>query len=202
MKLQIACLSLLLASCAAVHGHDHEVEWVDYGDDPMANPDFLAAMGMAGTPGEVHAELAKGTGSYAASGQMWMAPDAPPMPMEATSKVQMLLGGRYLMQEFKTDFMGQPFEGLMIMGYDNISDEYWQVWMDNMSTGYSLAHGDENEDGSIEMSGWMRDVMTPEGRPTRQVTFQKGDGSFTFEMYDSTPDGDEFKVMELTYKKR
>ena len=200
MKLSIACVALLAASCAGMHGHDHhEVVWMDYGPDPMTSPEYSAAMMQAMTPGEVHAELAKGVGHYTVDMKMWMAPDTEPMPMQATANVEMILGGRYLRQEYKSEFMGMPFEGQMLMGFDNLTGEYWSLWIDNMSTGYSLSNGHDDAEGNTVMSGWMRDPMTPHVRPFRSVTVQGENGSFVVHMYDTLPDGGEFQVMEMTY---
>jgi hypothetical protein len=202
MRITIAALALLAGSCAAMndHGH-HEVVWVDYGPDPMQNPEFNAARMQAMMPGEVHAELAKGVGHYQVDMRMWMAPGTEPMPMPCTANVEMILGGRYLKQEFKGNFMGEEFEGLMLMGYDNLTDEYWSLWIDNMRTGYSLSIGREDENGNQVMNGWMRDPRTPQGRPLRSVTVPGENGSFVVHMYDSLPDGGEFEVMEMTYRK-
>ncbi len=37
--------------------------------------------------------------------------------------------------------MGMPMEGLLLLGYDNISEEYWSIWMDNFSTWPAIARG-------------------------------------------------------------
>jgi hypothetical protein len=199
MKRTIVCLALLAASCAA---HPNEVEWADYGVTPELNPDYMAAWMAAVTPGEPHAELAKGVGSYTVSGQTWMASGQPPMPMEATATVEMILDGRYLLQHYESSFQGQTFKGVMLMGYDNLTEEYWNLWIDSMSTGYRLATGRAGEDGAIELHGSMRDPNTPEGRPYRTVMQEAGEDAFVLIMYDTLRDGSEMKVMELTYRKR
>jgi hypothetical protein len=198
-RLTIACLALLAASCAGMHGHDHEIEWVDYGDDPAMSPEFMNAQMRAGTPGEEHAELAKGVGHYAVSGRRWMAADQPPMEFQATSNVEMILDGHYLQESMRGQVMGMDFEGRMILGFDNLTGEYWNVWVDNTSTGRAVSTGHEREDGAIEMTGLMRDPLTPNGRPFRTVTSTEADGAFTMRMYDAMPDGGEFLVMELVY---
>ena len=146
MKSTIFCLALLAASCAA-RGSD--VEWADYGDTPELNPDYMAAWMASVTPGEPHAEFAKGVGEYTVTGQRWMAPDQPPMPIRATATVEMILDGRYMLQHYSSSFQGQEFKGVMLMGHDNLNQEYWSLWIDSMSTGYSLSTGRET-DGGVE----------------------------------------------------
>ena len=43
-------LCLLALSCSSTE----KVEWVDYGDDPMLNPQYMEDMTAAGTPGPQH----------------------------------------------------------------------------------------------------------------------------------------------------
>lgn len=201
MRVQIALLTLLTTACSGAH-HDHAPEWTDFGDDPMANPAFMDAMVAAATPGEPHAELAKGVGSFDVTGWQWVSPDAPPEPVHATAQTRAAMGGRYLIQEYQSDFAGMPFEGMMLMGFDNVAREYWTVWIDNFGTGCMMSRGVERPDGRIELLGTVRDLLTPGGRPFRSVTWHRDDGSSVFEMHDSHPDGSESKVMELIYTKQ
>lgn len=198
MKTTIACLALLAASCAS----EGDVEWVDYGENPALNPDYLATSMAYATPGDAHAELAKGVGDYEVSGRYWVAPDQPPLETMASAKVEMILGGRYLLQHYESTFRGDPYKGVMLMGHNNLSDEYWSLWIDSSSTGFSLSTGHETPDGAIELAGRLRDPMTPDGRPYRTVIRRQDDGSFTLSMFDTRPDGAEFQVMELTYRKK
>ncbi len=199
MKTAVAGLVLLLASCASSH---KKVEWRDFGADPAMNPDYLNAAMAAAMPGEPHAEFAKGVGTYDVTGKMWSAPGGPAATMNAEATVEVILDGRYLLEHFSSTFQGMPFKGVLLMGYDNVAQQYWNLWIDSMSTGYSLATGEEDAEGAIAMAGTMRDVMTPKGRPYRSVTRHDADGSFTVSMYDSLPDGSEFQVMELNYRKK
>ena len=145
--------------------------------------------------------LAVRAGSWKIDGQMWMTHDADPMPMPATARTQVLLGGRTIVEEFRSDFMGETFEGRLLQGYDNVNQRYWCLWTDNMSTGYWLSHGTETSPGTIELQGTATDVLTPGGRPVRMSTTNHEDGSYTMKMWDSNQDGVEFQTMELHYKR-
>jgi hypothetical protein len=193
---QLALL-LAVASCSSTD----EVEWVDYGEDPMQNPQYMEDMAAAGTPGPQHERLASHAGSWKVEGQMWMAPGAEPMPMNATAAIEVLLGGRTIVEDFKSDFMGEPFEGRLIQGFDNVSQRYWSLWTDNMSTGYWMAHGTETSPGQIELKGTAKDIFTPKGRPVRMTVTTNDDGTFTTKMFDSTADGEQFQSMELHYSR-
>ena len=84
---------------------------------------------------------------------------ADPMPMQATARTEVLLGGRYIVEEFKSDFMGMPFEGRLIQGYDNLTQQYWSLWTDSMSTGYWISHGTETSPGKVEFEGTVIDIV-------------------------------------------
>jgi hypothetical protein len=189
-------LSLALASCNSA---TERVDWVDYGDDMMQNPQYMADMTAAGATGPQHEALASRAGSWIVAGKMWMGPGAESMPMTATATIEVVLGGRYTVEEFKSDFMGMPFEGRLMQGYDNIGQQYWSLWTDTMSTGYWISTGTETSPGHVEFSSTVHDILTPNGRPSRMTTTDNGDGSYTMKMYDTREGSDEFVSMELHY---
>lgn len=180
---------------------DDEVEWKNWGDDPMSNPEFMAEWMRLAQPGEQHAFFEQAAGDYIVEGQHWMAPGVEGEKMMATSTISTLLGGRLMMEEFESKFMG-GFEGLLLMGYDNMRGEYYSYWFDTMSTWPSRMHGNADADGNMNLQGEMHDLMTPGGRPFRSEHIHHEDGSFTMKMYDTLPDGEEFQNMELVYRKK
>lgn len=204
MKAEISFLTLafLGGMFAQKQMTPEEVEWKDFGENPMANPEFMKEWQASGTPGEAHAQLAKTAGEFTVDGKMWMGPGQDAMPTTATASRKMVLGGRYLIEEYKSDFMGMPFEGMLIQGYDNLHGENFSIWIDSMSTWPSISHGKWNDEGVLDLHGVMHDVMTPNGRPTRSTVTKGADGGGTMSMFDTLPDGGEFKVMELNYTRK
>src|SRR3546814_16159041 len=73
---------------------------------------------------------------------MWMDPSAPPMVETGKSVDTVVLGGRQIRTQFSSRFMGQPFNGIGFMGYDNVSGKYVASWVDDMSTGLMTSAGD------------------------------------------------------------
>ncbi len=193
--LSVLALSVA-AGCQSSSGGTAVQEQGGPGADPM--PDMASMMAYA-TPGEAHAELAKGEGKWNVAGKIFMAPGAPPMEMEATAEVSMILDGRFLVEEFHGSMMGMPFEGQLLLGYNNITKEYQSVWIDNFGTGLTWAAGPESEGGSVHLAGEIVDPRSPGGRPFRQVSTHEGGDRATMQMYDTLPDGSEFLVMELVY---
>lgn len=107
----------------------------------------MEKMMAAGIPGEMHAFLAKGVGTWTGESKMWMSPDAPPVTSASTWTVSELLDGRFFKTEVKGDVPGMgPFQGIGVNGYDNTTKEFVATWIDNMSTGIMNGTGELSAD--------------------------------------------------------
>ena len=118
--------------------------------DKKADPkmeEMMKKMEAAGTPGAAHKALEPLVGDWNAEVKMWMAPDAPPNVTKATAKSTFVMNGRFVQQDFKGEFMGKPFRGMSLVGYDNMKKQYNYVWIDDMSTGMFTSEG-KAEDGA------------------------------------------------------
>ena len=87
-----------------------------------------------GTPGAPHKVLARMAGTWNTKMKSWMEPGKPPMESTGTSEQRMILGGRYLQQDFAGDMMGSPFTGIGVTGHDNHTKKYVSTWIDSMGT--------------------------------------------------------------------
>jgi hypothetical protein len=201
IKWTLPLLSLLfLVSCKCpFSGSRDGITWVDWGEDPMANPEYMAKQQELGSPSEEHQRLAESVGTWSVKGKLFAAPGAPPVEYEGTAERKMILGGRYVSESFHCSIMGMPFEGLLVMGYDKLAGEYFSFWLDNMSTWAMTSTGTVDENGNEEMVGIGRDLITPEGRPIRSTITTNPDGTLTWHMYDSRPGVGEYVAMELVY---
>ena len=150
-------------------------------------------------PGAEHQQLAKLAGTWDVKVTMWMEPGKPPMESKGTSKMEMILDGRYLRQDFTGDFMGQPFMGIGFEGYDRIKKAYTSTWMDSMSTSSMHMDGTSSDNGkTITYSGECSCPMEKTQIPMRSVTTVSDDNAFTVTMF-ATRGGKEAKSMELRY---
>jgi Protein of unknown function (DUF1579) len=164
--------------------------------------DEMQAMMAYSTPGDIHKMLAKSTGSWSATLSMWMQPDAKPVSSTASCVNEMILGGRYLQAKNKGVFMGQPFEGIGLTGYDNAKKQFVSTWVDNMGTGIMTMTGSWDEASkSIRYSGMMVDPSTSKDIPVREVWRFVDDNNQVMEMYASS-NGKEFKTMEVKYTRQ
>lgn len=191
--------SLSLAACSSTNESKQSLS--EWGDNPMENPEFMEANMAYMTPGEQHANLADHAGNWNVRTKMFMSPGAEAVEMDATADSEMVLGGRFLLEEFHGTMMGEPFDGLLIVGFNKLTSEYFSLWMDTWGTAVHSAKGAERADGSIAMTGLMKDVLTPEGRAYRHV-LREADNGYVVELYDTLPDGTEWMVMEMAYTRR
>lgn len=172
-------------------------------EKPMpADPD-MEAMVKAGTPGEPHRHLAKLAGDWTYTSKMWMDPSQPPEESSGTMQAETILGGRYVQNVWKGNFMGMPFEGRGTEGYDNVTEKLVSSWVDSFSTGIFYSTGTCDADWKVCTStGEMLDPATNQPMTLRSVTTWTGDDSFKVEMFMKTGAGEEFKHMEMDVRRK
>ena len=158
---------------------------------------MMQAWMEAGTPGDPHERLASQTGEWSADMEMWMDPEAPPSKVTYSVKRSMELDGRVLREEWSGEWMGQSFRGIGRTGYDNITENYWSTWSDNMSTTLLMTTGGMQDDGSIVMTGKSPNPMTGEMMPNRFVWRFPDEDTEIMEAYE-TRDGEEAMTMRMT----
>jgi len=154
-------------------------------------------------PGPMHKEMEKMVGNWAGTSIWWMEPGAPPAESAAKAEYKMIMGGRYLVQDYVGDAMGQPFNGMGITAYDNFKEQFITIWFDDMSTGIMISYGTMDSTGTVTYTGTADDPMT--GRkdvPMRIVSRFIDDDTAIMEMYGPDAEGNEFKTMEITYKRQ
>lgn len=172
---------------------------------PPMTPEQQAEMDAyikAGTPGPVHAELAKTVGSYDLAIRHWQAPGTEASVEKGTATRTMVLGGRVLVEDMSSTMMGQPFTGHGMHGYDNVTGKHWSTWNDSMSTGLMTSEGSCDAQQACTFTGSWIDPVKKTPVTSRMTSRWTGAGTEVFEMYGPAPDGTEFRMMEITYTKK
>ncbi len=193
-------VGLLLAGASLVQAAE-ELKAAAPAMDP-AKQAAMEAMQQLGSPSEGHKALEPFVGSWTYTLEWRMAPDAPPETMTGTAANSLILGGRFLKQAIAGTTEGHPpFEGIGFTGYDNIRKEYTSVWIDNMGTGMMVGTGQfdvatktltEQSDFSCPMTGEAH-------RKSRAVWKVVDADHHVYESHMQTPEGQEFKAMEIRY---
>lgn len=115
----------------------------------MALPAFPA-------PQKEHEWLGQLTGEWDAEVEMHMEPGKPPATTTGTQTSRMI-GGFWYLEENQGSFMGQPFTGILSIGFDPSREKYVGTWLDSMSC-YPMQYT-----GILDKSG-RRLVLEAEGR--------------------------------------
>lgn len=164
--------------------------------------DEMKAWMAYSTPGEIHKLMAKSVGTWNGNITMWMKPGAPPMNSTGVMTNTMIMGGRYLQGMNTGNFMGQPYEGIDMTGYDNAKKMFVSSYIDNMGTGMVFLTGTWNAaTNSINFTGMEVDPVSGKDIPVREVLTFVDDNNQVFAMYN-TAGGQEYKAMEIKYVRK
>lgn len=171
-------------------------------DKQMDQQAMMELWKKLGTPGEPHKLFANLAGSWTTTTKEWMEPGKPPTESTGTAEMKMLLDGRFLYQEYHAQMMGQPFSGIGIDGYDNLTKKYVTAWIDSMGTGIFFMEGTASPDGkAITLRG-----SHPEpggGKMTHRAVWKIVDANNQiFEMYGAHGKEKEMKFLEITYTRK
>jgi hypothetical protein len=168
---------------------------------PEQQAEMMKAWEAYAKPGPHHEKFAKMEGKWTVNMEDYSAGGDKPMTFQGESEFELILGGRYLVNEYEGSMMGQKFEGMGISAYDNIKKKYVDIWIDNMGTGVFTSEGEENDKGDIIYTGKM--TMPGMGEmTTKHVVHDIDADTHTFTMYNIMPDGTEQKMIHMTYKRK
>ncbi len=162
----------------------------------------MEAYAKLAEPGEPHKQLASLAGNWTTQTKEWMEPGKPPTESTGSVEMKMVLGGRFLQQEFSGEMMGHPYSGMGISAYDNLLKRYVSTWIDTMGTGVFVMDGTASADGkTITLKGQHAELGG--GHMTHRAVWKIVDGNTqTFEMYGTHGHGKEMKMMEITYTRK
>ncbi|MHC4972830.1 MAG: DUF1579 family protein [Planctomycetota bacterium] len=162
------------------------------------------AAGMGAMPEHMkltqeHADLKKMVGQWDSSWEWTL-----PMPMKGTgtATTKLILGGRFIRQDYESEMMGQPWQGVLHLGYDTIEKEFVSVWMDSGSPIMSVSRGKRQADGSIKLIGMDPDHMTGKKHKVAVVTRWVNDNQYTVAFYTVSAEGKETQVGLMTYTRK
>ncbi len=172
--------------------------------DAMGGGDEMAAMMQRWMehmqPGEQHAGLAKMVGEWDCDVQILMEPGAPMTGTPGKSRIETIMDGRFLTENFSGNFGGMPFRGLGLIGYDNGTKKFSTAWVDNMGTSMQRLTGEGEAGSAIVWRGDRYDPMTGNTVAVRAIMKHVGDDEMVYENFE-TVDGVETLTMKIGYKR-
>jgi hypothetical protein len=126
--------------------------------------------------------------------------------MKGTSINEMILGGRFLQSKVTSGEGEMKSEGLNLMGYDRRHKHFTTVGFDTWGTYYITASGSYNEEtNSIVMYGEDEEPTWEMIQKYNIIVRFIDDDTFISEVIfkdKRTPDESEFKMVEVTNKRR
>lgn len=153
-----------------------------------------AAMQMP-QPTEAHKRMLEGVGTW--TGTMTATyPGMPPISSDVVETVE-ALGAFHTVTDFSAEFMGVPYLGHGIMGFDEATGEAFGTWTDNMSPHTSFMRGTVKMDGETTIIEMLYEAPTPTGEvlPHRNLGVHAGD-SYTMTFFMGEGDA-EVQTMTL-----
>lgn len=197
MPRRLLAATAVVAVAAALPASAQTEEHAGHPEMSAEHAAAMEAWRTSMTPGAPHEQLARWAGDWKMTVTMWMEPGAEPMVSEAKATRTMIFGGRHLLEEVEGTFMGEPFLGRGLTGYDNVTGKYFSTWVDNMSTGLMASEGswDEEQDALV-MEGTYSDAMTGGKKPFRAILRSLPEGREVYQQWE-TVDGQDFKTMEI-----
>ena len=163
-------------------------------------PDQMEMMEKLSQPGEYHQMLKDFVGTWTADVRMWTAPETPPIVSKGQATFKLIFDGRFLYGDFLGEFMGSPFKGINIMGYDNAKEEFFSLWLDNSTTGLISSTGTfDKESQKFHFSAETFDPISKQTIEMREEAYFASKDEYISITYVKTNDGEEFKNMEMKY---
>lgn len=177
------------------------------GSAPAQTPQEKPAAAKAGAemmppmpkPGPEHELLKSDVGTWDAMVEML---DGTPSPPSKGVEINTLLGGMWLVSDFKSEMMGMPFQGHGISGWDPARKKYVGNWVDTMAAGISHFEGTYNAATKTLTSSMEGPDMTGKMTKMRTTSVWTGKDARVFTMYAPGKDGKEAPTMRIKYTRR
>ncbi len=190
-------LALLAAPGAAAAQDPAETEAMIRGMQERAR--------AATTPGKYHEALEYYIGEWDVTLAMVM-PGAPPQRSQGRATYEWLIQDRWVVQRVQApEFMGVPYEGVTIIGYDNFAKNHVAASVSNMDTALNVVRGvvvDPN-DRLTALYGTLDEYTTGElAKPYKVVTRVVDRNRHTVEVWDLGIGPDGAKVLQFDYTRR
>jgi len=156
----------------------------------------MQAWEKAGTPGKMHKHLDKLAGEWTGEFNFWMDPEGEPITYKGDVTREWVLNGHFLKEHVSATSAFGPFEGIGMMGYNNMDQMYEVSWFDSHSTATMSERGRYlPADQSFFFYGEKRDPVTGATIVGWSELDVSDPDTHTFEGYEIDPGGNEIRRM-------
>jgi hypothetical protein len=152
----------------------------------------------------VHKMLKELVGEWEGTASTWFEPGKLADESSVHGKISSILGGRFILHEYKGSIENKPLEGLNIIGFDCMTGKYQSAWVDSFHMGSAImisegkqgnekfdvmGHYDTNEEGT-EKWGWRTELNIIDNN------------NLTITSFNVMPTGEEARATEIIYKRK
>lgn len=154
-------------------------------------------------PGKGHKQMHAILGVWDAPSKYWAAPGVEPVISPGYSIRKMIMGGRFVYEDYEGYFFGKPFRGLGITAFDNATGTFPAMWIDTLGTNIMTSTGTVDETGKVfEFRGEYFDSLSGRMRKTHSWIRVLGEDSYVLSLNFVQDDGSEYQVFQVDYSRR
>lgn len=165
----------------------------------MSEQEMMEQWQRAASPSDVHGHLAAMSGSFRAKTEFVMNPGAPAQVHDGLSENKLILGGRFLQQDYRGTMQEMPFEGRGYTGYDNASKRLVGIWMDTFSTGIMTSLG-TGKPSAKKLTSVATGIQPSGDEVVFDCIIEVQDRDHhTYEMWTKAPNGKRYRAMRVEY---
>ena len=142
------------------------------------------------------------TGNWNGEYMLHISPDEPQLRSKTIANIQRVVLNRFVKFDYTWEYEGKTQEGLLLIGYDKIKEKVRMSWIDSwhQQTEFMISEGPLDSNNILSAKGSFEVSEGPDWG-WRTTIILKSSDSFTFEMYNITPDGQEHLGVQVEYSK-
>jgi len=170
---------------------------------PAANAEIVKALDNAMDPGEGQKKLDFMVGTFDVKIRVWLEPTQPAIESQAVSVHTWVLGHRYVQTMLSGFIMGEAFNAIGYVGYDNVAKKYVASEMDSGSTGMEWYSGAIAPDGkSAKLTTTIYGGITDKPIKVEMRLTMDPEGDHVTQLWQADASGKMYKTIELQYKRK
>lgn len=167
-------------------------------DDAAKQAEEMKMWAEMAKPVKEHQWMAQFVG-YWDSESVTYTPQGAGEPEKGRMEYKLAMGGRFIEMDFEGKFMGQPFHGGGMMGYNKVDQRFESTWADNMGTGMLFMTGQLSDgEKTLTLQGDYTNPMTKQKSIFKEITTISDKDHHKSAFYDVV-DGKDVKIMEISY---
>lgn len=154
---------------------------------------------------DAHHKLLKSlAGSWVLSSRTWKgAPGPEPILTTGIAEKTLILGDRFIQEDYHSIIQGQPYTGQGVTGFDTAKQKFFNTWVCTRSTGVIVSEGTVDSSGKdVVMSGIAFDHSTQQNKTHSMTIHIASSDKHTITYYESGADGKAVKIVEVDYTRK